>query len=122
MISCHVKCYDMQLFQAEDDVVGQKTVIYVRFSLLSNNNHCVSWIASLKITIVYIDRRETNEYSCYELKIFQTKDFECVSLLYWLHYTNHIFALVSLGRVTRSDSTSSSTLFSTHSQPLILPC
>ena len=78
MISCHVKCYDMQLFQAEDDVVGQKTVIYVRFSLLSNNNHCVSWIASLKITFVYnIDRRENNVYFFYELNISQTKDFEC---------------------------------------------
>ena len=33
-------------------------------------------IASLKITFVYIDRRESNEYFCYELKLSQTKDFE----------------------------------------------
>ena len=34
-------------------------------------------IASLKITFVYIDRRENNVYFFYELNISQTKDFEC---------------------------------------------
>lgn len=62
---------------AEGRQFRAKTVINVRFSLLSNN--IVSHgITSLKITFVYIDRRENNEYFFYELKISQTK-------LYWIH-------------------------------------